>query len=608
MRKPAITGLGFVASGARTIQPGHQYDKYFDTSQLVRSDKVVLNGTTFDALNQMKRIVRDTLDDTKAISKVLKVGNRYSTSQNIWNFLYKHVNYVKDSIHAEELRRPLRLWADRKGDCDCYSIFISSVLTNLGIDHAFRMAGYKEDFQHVYVVVPKKPKGSLSSRSNYIVIDPVTDQFDHEVPYSKKFDKIMNMPIKYLNGIDNPGDAISQDKMYNYPYGFEFATIGMDGLGSTDKTNPALLAEDFVRRMQMHLINTHKELTANPAIPGAGVLLSQIDQVLRVWGDPIQRDTLIAQFSTGSGGLSGLGGFFDKIGDGLRKVGKAIGNGWEKVKEVATKVGTAVLRYNPVTASARLTVEGVFRNNLFNASTKLGYGYWSEQQARANGMDLNHWRKYVDKKNKVEKLWIDFLAGKKDKLKEFILMGHQTGTKKRNLPRISSTYVGRPVATKASGGFAGLGYLGADPVTAVVGSGASATFIGKVIAWLKELIDPKELFHKAVDKIIPAPSTKYPVPAYSQATTYPAMQPGNTYIPEAPVQASIGSKNMQTAFLVGAGILAAVILGSGGSDIKTPQKRVAKSAGMSGTPVKRSTRMPAKSKGKRQSVPTMVMS
>lgn len=601
MNRPAITGLGFTASGPRNIKPGHQYDKYFDTTKLVRSDKVVLNGTTFDTLDQMARIVRDTLDDTKAISQVLKGGDRYATSQNIWKFLYKHVDYVKDSIDSEELRRPLRTWADRKGDCDCYSIFISSVLTNLGIDHAFRMAGYQGDFQHVYVVVPKSTKGSLSSRSNYIVIDPVTDQFDYEVPYSKKYDKLMKMPIKYLNGIDHHNGVISQDHVYHYPYGFEFATIGMDGLGSTDQTNSALLAEDFVQRMRMHLINTHKELSKNPSIPNRHGLAAQIDQVLRVWGDPAQRDALIAQFSTGSGGLSGLGGFFDKIGDAFRKVGSAIGDGWEKVKEVSTKVGTAVLRYNPVTASARLTVEGIFRNNVFNASTKLGYGYWSEQQTRANDMNLNHWREYVKKRENVEKLWVNFLGGRKEKLKEFILMGHQTGTKKRNLPRISSTYVGRPFPTRATSTLGSIGDLGAEPVSAVVGAAATTTFIGKLTAWLKELIDPKELFHKVADKILSTPNaTQVP------ATTFPPLQPGYQQVPDAPIVASSGDKNMQTGLLIGAGILAAVIISGSGND-NNKSRQVKSKEGLSGTPKKRSTRKQSPART-RKSVPTMVMS
>lgn len=618
--------LGLTASSPRHIKPGHQYDKYFNTAELVRSDQVVLEGTTFDTLDQMARIVQQTLGDTKAISNVLKGSDRYTTARNIWQFLYDHIDYVKDSTEFEELRRPLRTWADRKGDCDCYSIFISSVLTNLGIDHAYRMAGYKSDFQHVYVVVPKQEEGNIQSRSNYIVIDPVTDQFDYEVPFSKKFDKIMKMPIKYLNGIDqlttNTSISQPQQQVYNYPYGFEFVTLGMDGLGSIDQNpaspagRPALLAEDFVRRMRMHLLNTHKELTKNSSIPGGYELAAQIDQVLQVWDNPQLRDTLIAKFSTGNGGLDGLGGLFDKIGDAFRKVGDAIGDGWEKVKEVSTTVGTAVLRYNPVTASARVTAEAVFRNNLFNVSTKLGYGYYSEQQVRANNMNMDHWRDYVHKRQQVEKLWVDFLGGRKDKMKDFVLMGHQTGTKKRNLPRIASHLVGRPEPTKATTGLNGLG-LGSEPVTAVVGAAASTTFIAKITSLLKDLIDPKELFHQVASRVLTNRNQPqaYSDNQYAHNYEYPKnnnQSPQHQYVVPAQDTESayqggiIPENNINKWLLMGAAGLATILMVSSGSKDKKPQINRVGEKGVSGIP--KSNTGASKRKRKRESLPTMVMS
>lgn len=340
-----INGLGLTATSNRNIKPGTQYEKYFDTTQLVRSDKVVLTGTTFDTLEQMARIVRRTLDDTKPFSATIKGRNLMDTCLKIWQFIYDHIDYVEDDQEFEELRRPLRTWADRKGDCDCYSIFISSILTNLNIDHAYRMAGYKGDFQHVYVIVPIDPDKSLDERNNYIVIDPVADNFNYEVPYSKKFDKQMKMQIKYLNGLGDLQDADTIQPSYTYPYGFEFASYGINGLGYTD--NAVLLAEDFVNRLQLHLINTHKKLSSNP-IPGGELLADQINQVLRVWEDPTLRDVLINQFSTHTQ-LSGINGFFDKIGEALNKIGPAIQKGTDAIKQVAAESGYTIIRTNPVT-------------------------------------------------------------------------------------------------------------------------------------------------------------------------------------------------------------------------------------------------------------------
>jgi hypothetical protein len=54
------------------------------------------------------------------------------------------------------------------------------------------MTGYKGDYQHVYVVVPKE------NGDGFYIIDPVTDRFNYEVPYAKKHD---HMAISMLNGV-----------------------------------------------------------------------------------------------------------------------------------------------------------------------------------------------------------------------------------------------------------------------------------------------------------------------------------------------------------------------------------------------------------------------
>jgi hypothetical protein len=191
--------IGLVATGRRSIRDGSEYNKFFDFS-LVQNTEVELlpDGTVYDTLKQMQKIVRTTLPQTKRIGEKLKGATREATCRNLFDFLYNYVQYKKDSPLKEQLRTPSRTWKDRKTgvDCDCYSIFISSVLTNLGIPHTFRMAGYKGDYQHVYVVVPK----SGSSYTSYFTIDPVVDQFDYETPFTKKHDHMSKTTM--LNGID----------------------------------------------------------------------------------------------------------------------------------------------------------------------------------------------------------------------------------------------------------------------------------------------------------------------------------------------------------------------------------------------------------------------
>lgn len=75
-------------------------------------------------------------------------------------------------------------------------MFISSILTNLGLPHILRITKYNRDyFQHIYPIVPTGNK--------YITLDCVTDQFNYEVPYSAKKDYPMD--LQYLNGFDGDG-------------------------------------------------------------------------------------------------------------------------------------------------------------------------------------------------------------------------------------------------------------------------------------------------------------------------------------------------------------------------------------------------------------------
>lgn len=190
-------GLGMVASGKRSIRSGNEYNRFFNLSGLDNNEVHLVDGTVLDTVGQMKKMVRKYNGQTRAIAQHLKGSSREQTARNIWNFLYNHVQYTTDNPSREQLRTPLRTWADRKRgvDCDCYSIFISSVLTNLGVPHAFRIAGYKGDYQHVYVIVPK----TGTDYSSYYTIDPVVDRFDYEVLPAKKKD--YSMKVTMLNGI-----------------------------------------------------------------------------------------------------------------------------------------------------------------------------------------------------------------------------------------------------------------------------------------------------------------------------------------------------------------------------------------------------------------------
>lgn len=233
---PTPTGLGLVAAGKRNIQSGHNYNQYFNLDGVDSQETKVAHGTTFRTLDEMKKVVRQTLSHTKNISQKIKGITVNGTLSHLYNFLYQHIQYTPDKQGVEQLRTPLRTWYDRvRGvDCDCYSIFISSVLHNLGIPHAFRMTDYGQGWQHVYVVVPHNGKKSgLKQRNGYTVIDPVIDQFNYEKPFTDKYDKFMDrMPITVLSGVENTTCPPKQD-IYHPEY-YSLTEIANNGEVATE--------------------------------------------------------------------------------------------------------------------------------------------------------------------------------------------------------------------------------------------------------------------------------------------------------------------------------------------------------------------------------------
>jgi hypothetical protein len=189
----------------RHIKSGIEFDALFPRPL---GGVVVMkrDADVFDTMRHIPKLVRKTTMDTLKIAKRLKGLDLRETCRNIWHFVYEHINYAPDRKGYEELRRPSRAWADRKRgvDCDCYSIFISSILHNLGIRHIFRVTKYegRNYYQHIYPIVP-------TTHGKHITIDCVVDAFDYEEPYTAKLDRPMD--LHYLNGLGGEEDGLDED-------------------------------------------------------------------------------------------------------------------------------------------------------------------------------------------------------------------------------------------------------------------------------------------------------------------------------------------------------------------------------------------------------------
>ncbi len=443
--------IGFISSGYRTIRDGGDYNKFFTSPD--GNDRVIRDGDVFETVDLMKRVVWKYIDDTKRIAAYLKGSTLKDSCQNVWNFLYHHIQYKLDERGLEQLRRPNRSWAERKIgiDCDCFSIFVSSILTNLQIPHSFRITKYEKDsFQHVYVVVP------ISSSANEYIIDCVLSKFNYEKPYTEKKDFPMSL------------DKINIAVLSGFTPDVMDIVNGLDGLDDME----LLGADGEAIRSQAiyeHLVKTRNLIAQKPyliaQVDYPPAFLQMLDYAIANWNSPnrtaalenLARNEDVLNRLNGMEGMPdetefdgtddlwgyldglSLGEIEEELGKTSKKARKAKRKAkradrkknkkgfFRKVGQAVKKGVKAVIRFNPLSIAARNGFLLFLKLNIKKVASKLKWSYATQQQAAAKGVTTQQWEKSKKALAKIEKLFADKLQGKKSALKNAILKGKAGG-------------------------------------------------------------------------------------------------------------------------------------------------------------------------------------
>ncbi|MFL5763878.1 MAG: hypothetical protein ACJ77K_08060 [Bacteroidia bacterium] len=166
----------------------------------VKDKTIKMGATVADTVDFIPMIVQKTRWQVeKFVDQELRGLSTYTACEKLWHFVKFHIRYKKDKRGLEQVRSSRRLIHDGVGDCDCFTTFIDTCLTELGIKGIInRITKYdgKEYFQHIYPVVPL-------GDGSYIIMDCVADKFNYEVPYTEKKDH--NMDLQFLDGIQTDG-------------------------------------------------------------------------------------------------------------------------------------------------------------------------------------------------------------------------------------------------------------------------------------------------------------------------------------------------------------------------------------------------------------------
>ena len=435
-----------VTSGYRAIKDGSRYNTYFPPPD--ERDRVIIkDGEVTDTVELMEKVVWKYLDDTKRIAPLLMRPSTLETCQAIWEFIHNFIQYKLDQRGLEQLRRPARSWAERATgvDCDCMSIFTSSILTNLKIPHSFRITKYSQDsWQHVYVIVP------IAGANNYCVIDAVVSEFNYEKKYTDKMDYNMNLKginVAVLSGISG-----------NDHHEAVMAT-SLSGIGLGATTN-----QSDLDKLYQNLVATRNAVAQNPSLVSTvddpQALIKMLDYAIQYWYTDKRNEALDilakneAQLNLQNGvntmnglnydpddlALSGINvkGFFTNVKKTVKTVGQKVG----QAAKVAVK---AVVKYNPLSIAARGGFLLAMKLNLGKMASKLKWAYGTQQQAAAKNVSASTWQKSKDALVKVEKLFADKLQGSRDALKNAILKG-RAGNLSGYVEEQMSGYLGDPAS------------------------------------------------------------------------------------------------------------------------------------------------------------------
>lgn len=379
------------ADKKRRLKDGREFDHLFPPPS-EKDTTIKKSADVEDTMEFIRASLPQTLWHTEKIAKVLKGRSLEETCSHIWHFVYEHIQYKRDEDGVEQVRSPRRTWWDRKtgADCDCYTVFILSILRSLNIDCLARITKYPKKYpevprwQHVYPIVPKP--GHLEDypddRDHYIVIDCVKDRFDDEQPFLECKD--YDMRLDYL-----------------------------DGIGETEE-----MRTDAQDEMQQFMDFDY----ADPDNVDLADLASIYDE-------------------------EELGNIFKKIGGAVKKVANKVGSAVKTVaqnikatapilaKKVGDDIGKGVRfinRYvNPATVLLRNGFLLGMKVNLMNVGGRLRYAYLTDAQAQAKGISLAELKKLRSIKDRAETVYWQ-AGGKKENLKKAILGGK--GNKDKKVP------------------------------------------------------------------------------------------------------------------------------------------------------------------------------
>lgn len=153
-------------------------------------------GINRDIIKTINKNFSKSVSETKQIAPYFKGKTPNETCINIWNFLKKQIQYVKDPDGYQLIKTPKRFLKEKTGDCKSYSLISAGILKNIypQADVFLRYSSYNSNKipSHVYTIL------NLNNKS--YICDGVYNKPLSEKKYKHKED--YKMKIYTLSGYD----------------------------------------------------------------------------------------------------------------------------------------------------------------------------------------------------------------------------------------------------------------------------------------------------------------------------------------------------------------------------------------------------------------------
>ncbi|NOQ75636.1 MAG: hypothetical protein GQ574_26750 [Crocinitomix sp.] len=324
----------------------------------------------------IKYVILKTLDQTKKIANHLEASSVRDTCRQIWAFCFHHFQYEKDEKRKEQIRTPSRSWYDRTSvrGIDC-DCFSTLIGSILtNLNIPFVMRLARYKGADFEHIYPV----AFDEEGQEVIIDAVVYSFDYEVAIPPQGQlKDVEMDLEILNGAP---DDFSNDLPIDAEGLFWDDDEDLEGLDGRAERE----ARKASRKAKKDIPKSEKKAKRKE-----------------------NRQQFINDFKKGN--------LKDKIRSGIHVLNKA----------------------NPVTLLLRGGVLASMKLNLFKVASRLRFAYWTEEQARANDMDMAKFNQLQRIREKVEKIYFR-AGGKPASLKKAMLSGKGNRNKMVSLNGLGS--------------------------------------------------------------------------------------------------------------------------------------------------------------------------